>query len=215
MLSPPVEELGGYRTSEAARYAETSAASVARWFRGYAAPGHRMAPVLGRRGDPPPGAGRLLTYLELIEVAFVADFRRLGMPLERLRQAHDYLRTTFTVAHPFAEVRFRSDGAHLLAPFGEGLVAADAGGQLAWASPIARRLEQFDYDGGTVCRWYPRGRGGPIAIDPRVGFGAPVIGQTSLPTRAVRERHRAGESTAAIGADFGLSEEQVEAALRF
>ena len=210
MLGGPVKELGGYRVSEAARYAETSAATVARWLRGDAAPGRRMAPVLAR-----PGAGGLLSYLELVEIAFVADFRRLGMALERLRQAHDYLRTTFEVAHPFAEVRFRSDGAHLLAPFGEGLVAADAGGQLAWATPIARRLEQFDYDGGTICRWYPRGRAGPIAIDPRVGFGAPVIGATSLPTRAIRDRHRAGESAGAIAADFGLSEEQVEAALRF
>ena len=209
MLGRLVKELGGYRASEAARYAETSAATVERWFRGYAAPGHRMAPVLGRR------AGRLLSYLELVEVAFVADFRRLGMALERLRQAHDYLRTTFGVAHPFAEVRFRSDGAHLLAPFGEGLVAADAGGQLAWATPIAQRLEQFDYEGGTVCRWYPRGRAGPIAIDPLVGFGAPVVEGTGLPTWVVRDRQRAGESTAAIAAELGLSEAQVEAALRF
>jgi len=215
ILDRLVKELGGYRASEAARYAETSAATVARWFRGYEAPGHRMAPVLGRRGGVPPGERRLLSYLELIEVAFVADFRRLGMALERLRQAHDYLRTTFGVAHPFAEVRFRSDGAHLLAPFGEGLVAADAGGQLAWATPIAARLEQFDYDGGTVSRWYPRGRAGPIAIDPRLGLGAPVIEGTGLPTWAVRDRHRAGESAAAIAEDFRLSEAQVQAALAF
>ena len=215
MLGALVKELGAYRASEAARYAETSAATVARWFRGYEAPGHRMAPVLGRRGEAPPGQDRLLSYLELVEVAFVADFRRLGMALGRLRQAHDYLRTTFAVSHPFAEVRFRSDGAHLLAPFGEGLVAADAGGQLAWATPIAQRLEQFDYDGGTVSRWYPRGRARPIAIDPRVGFGAPVVDGTGLPTWAVRDRRRAGESAAAIAQELGLSERQVEAALAF
>jgi uncharacterized protein (DUF433 family) len=209
MLGAPVKQLGAYRVAEAARYAETSATTVTRWFRGYEAPGHRMAPVLGRRADG------LLSYLELVEVAFVADFRRLGMALERLRQAHDYLRTTFGVAHPFAEVRFRSDGAHLLAPFGEGLVAADAGGQLAWASPIAARLEQFDYDGGTVCRWYPRGRARAIAIDPRVGFGAPIVDGTGLPTWAVRDRRRAGESPDAIGADLGLTPAQVEAALAF
>src|SRR4029453_19047580 len=129
MLGAPVKELGAYRVSEAARYAETSAATVARWFRGYEAPGHRMAPGVGRGDGLPPGGGRVLSYLELIEVAFVADFRRLGMALARLRQAHDYLRTTFEVAHPFAEVRFRSDGAHLLAPFGEGLVPGGAGRQ--------------------------------------------------------------------------------------
>jgi uncharacterized protein (DUF433 family) len=216
MLGRLVKELGGYRVSEAARYAETSAATVARWFRGYEAPGHRMAPVLGRRtGGALAGEGGLLSYLELVEVAFVADFRRLGMALERLRQAHDYLRTTFGVAHPFAEVRFRSDGAHLLAPFGQALVAADAGGQLAWATPIAARLEQFDYADGTVCRWYPRGRAGSIAIDPRVGLGAPVVDGTGLPTWVVRDRRRAAESVEAIADDLGLTPAQVEAALAF
>src|SRR5205814_4431624 len=131
-----VIELGAYRPAEVARYAGTTTATVARWFHGYAAPGHRMAPVL------PRGGGGLLSFVELVEVAFVADFRRLGMALDRLRQAHDYLRTTLEVAHPFAQLRFRTDGAHLLAPFGDELVAADAAGQLAWVTSIAERIDQ-------------------------------------------------------------------------
>jgi uncharacterized protein (DUF433 family) len=204
-----VSDLGAYRPAEAARYAGTTTATVARWFRGYAAPGHRMAPVL-----PRSGVG-LLSFAEMVEVAFVADFRRLGMALERLRQAHDYLRATLEVAHPFAQLRFRSDGAHLLAPFGDELVAADAAGQLAWASPIAERLDQFDYAGEVVCRWWPRGRAGGVAIDPGVGFGAPVVSGTGVPTRAVRERCHAGDSVGQVAEDLALTREQVAAALTF
>src|SRR5438128_1587723 len=83
----------------------------------------------------------------------------------------------------------------MLARCGEELVAAAAAGQLAWASPIAERLDQFDYSGEVVCRWWPRGRAGGVAIDPRVGLGMPVVAGSGVPTWAVRERSRAGEPT--------------------
>src|SRR5207244_1910747 len=94
---------------------------------------------------------------------------------------------TLEVAHPFAQLRFRTDGAHLLASFGEELVAADAAGQLAWASPIAERLDQFDYAGEVVWRWWPRGRAGGVAIDRGVAFGWTGAGE-ALP----RARHQLG-----------------------
>jgi uncharacterized protein (DUF433 family) len=204
-----VSDSGAYRPTEAARYAGTTSATIARWFRGYEAPGHRMAPVLSRDENG------LLSFHELVEVAFVADFRRLGMALQRLRQAHDYLRETFGVGQPFAQLRFRTDGAHLLAPFGDELVAADAVGQLAWATPIVTRLEQFDYEADAVSRWWPRGRSARVVIDPRVGLGAPVVAGTGVPTWIVRERDAAGESASAIADDLGLTAAQVAAALAF
>lgn len=201
--------LPGYRPAEAARFAQTTAATVGRWFRGDAAPGRRMAPVLSRR------AGGLLSYLELVEVAFVADFRRLGMPLDRLRRAHDYLRAALAVAHPFAQLRFKTDGVHLLAQLGRELVAADARGQLSWPSMIEERLGQFDYEGEVACRWHLRGRSNPIVLDPMIGLGAPVVDGTSVPTWAARERRRAGASAREIARDLGLTEEQALAALLF
>jgi uncharacterized protein (DUF433 family) len=201
--------LPGYRQAEAARFAQTTSATVARWFRGYEAPGHRMAPVLPKR------EGGLLAYLELVEVAFVADFRRLGMPLERLRQSHDYLRAQLDVAHPFAQLRFKTDGVHLLAQLEGALIAADARGQLSWPSMIEERLGQFDYEGEIACRWHLRGRATPIVLDPSVALGAPVVLGTSVPTWAVRDRRRAGEPSDEIARDLGLSAEQMLAALRF
>jgi len=64
--------LPAYRFSEAARLAGTAPQTIARWYRGYEVPGHRMQPVLPSDGSP------LLSYLQLVEVAFVATFRGLG-----------------------------------------------------------------------------------------------------------------------------------------
>ena len=209
--------LPAYRFAEAARLAQTTPQTIARWYRGSAAPGHRMRPVL------PSDGGRLLSYLQLVEVAFVADFRQLGVTLDRLRRAHEYLRKTFQAEFPFAQFRFKTDGVHVLAEFasyrdgalGKRLVVADQAGQLVWPELIADRLQQFDYEDGLAVRWHPRGRETPILIDPRVAFGAPTVAGTGVATWIARERFEAGETPEDIEADFGLTQEQLAAALAF
>lgn len=210
--------LPAYRFSEAARLVGTTAQTITRWYRGYDAPGHRMRPVL-----PPAGTG-LLSYLQLVEVALVADIRRLGVPLERLRLAHEYCRKTFSREFPFAELSFKTDGVHVLCAFGEhaagksltdALIATDSGGQLVWREAVKERLDQFDYEEGLALRWHPRGRDSVIIVDPRVAFGAPMIGESGVPTSIVRERFDAGEDLDEIEEDFGVSREELVEALRF
>jgi uncharacterized protein (DUF433 family) len=210
--------LPAYRLAEAARLTGTTGQTISRWYRGYSVPGHRMKPVLPSDGTP------LLSYLQLVEVAFVADFRRSGVKLDRLRQAHEYCRKTFSSEYPFAQYRFKTDGVHVLAEFmeheggwrsDEHLITTDAGGQVVWVPAIRERLDQFDYEHNVAFRWHPRGRSSVILIDPRIAFGAPVIGDTGLPTWVVKERYEAGEELQEIEEDFDIARPQVEAALEF
>src|SRR5947207_4453213 len=90
--------LPAYRYGEAARLAQTTPQTIARWYRGYEASGHRMRPVLPLRHAP------LVSYMQLVEVAFVADFRHLGIRLDSVRRAHQYLRKAFQVEYPFAQL---------------------------------------------------------------------------------------------------------------
>jgi uncharacterized protein (DUF433 family) len=177
-----------------------------------------MRPVL------PSDGTALLSYLQLIEVAFVVDFRRAGVKLERLRQAHGYCRKTFSSEFPFAQRRFKTDGVHVFAEFmeheggwrrDEHFVITDAGGQVIWAPAIRERLEQFDYEHDLALRWHPRGRSSIILVDPRIAFGAPIIGDTGLATWVVKERYEAGESLEEIEDDFAVSRPQLVAALEF
>ena len=210
--------LPAYRFSEAAGLTGTTAQTITRWYRGYESPGHRMKPVLPSEGSP------LLSYLQLIEVAFVADFRRLGIKLDRLRAAHEYCRKTFNSEYPFARYQFKTDGVHVLAEFAEHmggfprttqLIITDAGGQVVWGQAIKERLEQFDYEEGLAFRWHPRGRSSVILVDPRIAFGAPMIGETGVPTAVVKERYDAGEKLDEIADDFDLPHSQVVEALEF
>ena len=205
--------LPAYRYTEAARFAQTTAQTVGRWYHGYHAPGHQMEPVF------PHSDSNLLSYVQLVETAFVATFRRLGVQLDSLRRAHVYLRQRFGVEYPFAELKLETDGMNVLAdvlPESQlWLVVANRGGQLVWTEALRDRFAQFDYEEGIALRWHLRGRDSIILIDPRIAFGAPIIEGAGVPTHVVRERYQAGEDVQDIEADFGISRQQVREALDF
>jgi uncharacterized protein (DUF433 family) len=208
--------LPAYRVSEAARYAGTTVQSVTYWHYG----GGQLGPAL-------PGSERRrpLSYMELIEVAFVAFFRNLGVPLQRIRRARDYIAQNFNAEFPFVEYRFKSEGAHLLMDFEEAesiddfhqVIVADAGGQLAWESMMADKFAEFDYEllGADMLAliWHVAGRNSKVVIDPRVAFGAPNV--SGVPTWALKGRFKAGESLDDIVEDFAISEGDALDALNF
>lgn len=213
--------LPAYAVGEAARLASVHRTTITNWY--YGAPtraGGRRQKVLGRRerGNP-------LSYLDLVEVAFVATLRHMGVQLRRIRIARDYLAKVFTVEYPFAQLRLMTDGARVLYDLkdDEGpwvntfLGEASAGGQVIWAEPIQDRIKEFDYDEfyELAIRWFPWGKEAPIVVDPQVQFGAPILKDSAVPTLVVRERYDVGETIEEIQRDFGIDEVAIRHALAF
>jgi uncharacterized protein (DUF433 family) len=52
----------------------------------------------------------------------------------------------------------------------------------------------------------------PIAIDPHVAFGRPVVQRAGISTVAIANRIDAGETVADLAADYSLSAEEIEQA---
>ena len=201
-----------YTTAIAARYSKSNPRTVSYW--------HRARSPLGP-ALPGKQKGTALSYLQLVEVAFVATFRSLGVSLQRLRKAHDYLETVFEAEYPFATLRLETEGSHVLMDLLdvepdrelEKVVIADEGGQLGWKSLVGERFAEFDYEHDLAVVWHPAGRESEVAIDPRISFGAPQV--SGIPTWAIRGRSVAGELIQDIAEDFGLSDDQVKEALVF
>jgi uncharacterized protein (DUF433 family) len=154
----------------------------------------------------------------------VATLRKMGVSLQRLRIAHDYLATRFHAEYPFAQLQLLTDGAHVLKELEqtEGtwvnrLLVPSAHGQVVWADPVQDRIREFDYDSawGLAVRWYPRGVDGSIVVDPKIAFGAPITRRGSIPTAVIKGRYQAGENISEIEDDFGIPPEVVRAALEF
>ena len=87
--------LPNYQIGEAARYADISPQTVAAW--------HRIDKALLSQKE----RREALSYLQLIEVAVVATFRRAGVKLPDIRAARDYAQKTLKSEYPFAQYRFK------------------------------------------------------------------------------------------------------------
>lgn len=202
--------LPNYQIAEAAKYANLSPQTVAAW--------HRQDKRLLSNKDK----GDALSYLQLIEVAVVAAFRRAKIKLPRIRRAREFFKEKMGVEFPFAQYKFKTDGKHLLVDYqeiegkkGDGKhMMADEWGQLEWDDIIAPLLQAFEYEPkGIVIRWHVEGVSSPIVIDPRLNFGAPSVEGT--PTWVIKGRYNAGETDAEIAEDFGLTRQDVKEALHF
>lgn len=206
--------LPAYSVVNAARYSKTTTQTVAYWhYRG------------GGLGPAIPGKEprRPLSYLQLVEVAFVAIFRKLGVPLQRIRHAREYVAQMFGADYPFAQYRFKTEGFHILLDLTaiepdptlkKTVILADAHGQEAWEPMLADKFAEFDYDGMDIAiRWHVGGIHSGVIIDPRIGFGAPTV--SGIPTWALKGRWDAGESLNDIQEDFGLPDLLVRQALEF
>jgi uncharacterized protein (DUF433 family) len=203
-----------YRIREAARYARLSPQTVAKW---HGKPGSNRKPTLSTKEK-----GAALSYLQLIEVAVVSSFRKAGLTLKKIEAAREYLAKQLEAEFPFAEYRFKTDGKDLWMDYAQfeanagdkTLLAASRGGQLAWSNIIGR-LHEFDYenDGGLAIRWHVAGRDESVIIDPRIQFGSPSV--EGVATWAFKGRWEAGEELDDIADDFGVSNSDVLAALRF
>jgi uncharacterized protein (DUF433 family) len=208
-----------YTIAEASRYARTSASTTRRWLKGYEYPTLRgtvqAAPVTTRPND------RLLTFHDLVEVAAIASAINAGVKLPQIRSAIDYARDRFRAERPLLLERFLTDGKSLFlheldATNEQDLhVNASEAGQIAF-SYIREVLRHLDYDqDGQPARWWPVGKDGPILVDPRVGFGQPVIASTGVRTETIVDRFLAGESFQDVANEYSISPDDVQVAIRF
>jgi uncharacterized protein (DUF433 family) len=204
--------LPAYQVNEAARYARITTQTIRNWQRGQIG----TRPALAHRAK-----GAALSYFQLVEVAFVAVMRRMGLKLEVIKNAREYIAQQLNSEFPFVEHRFKVRGQQILmdlAQFETGapknkLIVVSEGGQLAWAEILGRKFEEFDYSKGLAVRWHVAGRGSPILIDPQIAFGAPQV--RGVPTWAIKGRDTAGESLEDIADDFGLKVPEVKKAIEF
>jgi uncharacterized protein (DUF433 family) len=200
-----------YSIADAAKYADAHPNTVAYWHRG-------GDPILDRGSDK---SGTPLSYLELAEVAFVAVMRARGITMPRIRSAREYLHDKLGSPYPFASVKFKTEGIHILLNLRDfspnadenDVIIADQGGQTAWGEMLSKKFHEFDYVHDLAMRWFPQGRSSPVFIDPRIAFGEPNV--KGVPTKSLRGRAIAGDSFNSIKADFRLTIPEIRAALQF
>jgi uncharacterized protein (DUF433 family) len=208
-----------YEEGQAARLLRVPQSTLRWWLEGR----DHHPPVL----RPEPTGDRTLTWGEFVEARYLTEYRRRGVPLQRIRPFVETLRRETGVLHPLATERpWIGDGRRLLLK-AQHEVEVDvhlaavyevATGQLVLSPPAEAFLDvvEFDvdgHDGRVVRRLHPAGASSPVLIDPDLRAGLASVRGVS--TTVIRELIEAGDAVEAVADDYGLDLDDTIAALDY
>ena len=214
MLDRPV-----YGVCEAAAVLGVRPAWARRWLDGDARLGVGYPPVI----RPEPTGDETVTWGEFVELSYLREYRRRGVPLQRLRPVMDELRREFDTAYPLATARPYLGDKELVLEIQESVGIPQAiasvirsGKQLLLADGARRFVRKVEFDAsdpGEAIRVRPAGPGSPVVIEPLVRFGRPSV--DGVGTERLWELFDAGETIAAIAARYDLPEASIRAAVAY
>jgi uncharacterized protein (DUF433 family) len=170
----------------------------------------------------------IATWGEFVETRLLAEYRDAGIPMIRMRPAVDALREELQTAYPLASARtwLEVDGRELVRRVQEkvglerplALVEVRSGqAVLEWTRPandFRRSLEwagEGEHAQPQLLRPVPDLQ--EVVIDPRRGFGEPVV--RGVRTDIIGELVRAGDSPDMIAEIYELPRSTVDAAVRY
>lgn len=169
-----------------------------------------------------------LSFFNLIEANVVAELRREHkVPMSRVRTALEFLAQNVPVLHPLVEKELLVTPNQRVYIMHEGKrIDISAGGQWPLDAVVRNLLKRVHRGPQGILTFFPRVQRpkyhpvpedeyAPVVVDPEVCFGRPLIAGTAIPTDVVADRYHGGDSIKKMAEDYDLSEEQVEAALRF
>jgi len=142
--------------------------------------------------------------------------------IKELRRAVDFAEKRLSIDRLLRRPELRSEAGQLfLERYGE-LINLSASGQLAMRHVLEAHLARVPWDAARFpVRLHPflavdtDTRVMPIAIDPKIAFGRPVLLSKGISTAAIVDRIDAGERPADVALDYGLTPADVEQAVLY
>lgn len=206
-----------YGLVEAARYVGLPAPTLRSWVVGRADRDAFRPLIRPASRDP-----LQLSFYNLIEAHVLRSLRtthEVSMP--DVRKAIGYAEKEFHIKRLLLSAELQTTAGELfLDRYGQ-LVNLTRSGQLAMREMLKRFLQRVEWDRWSFpVRLYPfvsatGDAARPIAIDPHIAFGRPIIQRVGVSTAAIADRIDAGESVEAIAEDYDLSREEVEQAVLY
>jgi len=225
-MKPAIDDIRNqpaYGAAEAARYLRLPVATLRSWLVGRHYPkGDAQATFLPLI-QPASRQPLQLSFYNLIEAHVLRALRTdHGVALAELRAAMDYAQRKENVERLLLSPELRTHAGQVFLDRYVELINLSASGQLAMRRLFADHLQRVEWDEWKFpVRLYPYTVAGgraverPIAIDPRVAFGRPVIRGKGISTAAIAERIDAGETVEALAEDYDLSRDEVEQAVLY
>lgn len=212
-----------YSLAEAARYVKVANATLRSWVVGRPYPkaegvGHSRPLIHPPRRQPP-----MLSFWNLIEAHVLRSLRtEHGISLAAVRQAIGFAERSLGIESLLRSKELRTQGGELLLERYGKLIELSASGQLAMRRLFLDHVARVVWDERRFpVRLYPflarevPLSGSPIAIDPTIAFGRPVVVRLGIGTSTIAERIDAGEQVSDVAFDYSLTPAEVEQAILY
>lgn len=200
-------------TREAAWYLEIPRRTLSRWQNTTVASMPLVHSVPAERQGWPS-----LPFVAVIEAYVLRALRDLHVGLPKIREAVTAVRREFGEPYALATRRIATDGVDIFIEYTGGDLVRAADRQLPIREVITEHLRYIEWDvsGQTPQRLRLRQYAdvAPVVIDPRFGWGSPVLADSKIRVDAIQDLFKAGESIATVAGEFGLRYEQVEEVCR-
>jgi uncharacterized protein (DUF433 family) len=200
---------------EAATYLGVPSSTLQSWVRPGRG-GEALITAFPRRGQE-----ATVPFIGFAEAYVLAAFRRAGVPMQRIRPAVDALECGIGVEHALASKRLYTDGAEVLYDFANGDedlrgLTVVRTGQRQFAEVVREYLKRISYgsDGWAAKLWLPAYEHAKVIVDPRRGFGLPLVVNGGARVEDLVDRFTAGDTLADIADDFGVPQGEVEDVIR-
>jgi uncharacterized protein (DUF433 family) len=155
-------------------------------------------------------------FIALVEAYVLRALRDLHLKKSQIRAAAEDVRREFDTPYALASKRIATDGIDIFIDHAEDGLARAGDQQRPMREVIHDHLRYISWDESedgfaTQLRLRQFPDIAPVIIDPRFGWGAPVVERTKVPVRAVIDLWSAGESMDTVADEYGLTHVEVEA----
>jgi uncharacterized protein (DUF433 family) len=164
-----------------------------------------------RRGWP------RVPFVGIVEAHVLRALRAAGMPMDEIRRTAAIVRAEFDDPFALAKRRIATDGVAVFIRLADESLIRARDHQQAIKDVLENHLHDIDWDDtGTAIRLrlrhYPSSA--EVVIDPRFGWGSPVLTASKVKVEDVVALWRTGEPISAVADEYDLTETVVEDVLR-
>lgn len=210
-----------YGPAEAARYLRLPAATLRTWLVGRAYPKGDAQATFHPLITPANRQPLQLSFYNLIEAHGLRALRtEHGVAIAELRKAIAYAEKRLQVWRLLLSDQLRTHAGQIFLDRYVGLIHLSASGQLVMRKLLEEHLKRVEWDQWQFpVRLYPYVDGiagataHPIAIDPAIAFGRPIVRRAGVSTAAIVDRIDDDETVSALAEDYDLSTEEIEQAV--
>lgn len=212
-----------YTVAEAARYLKVSSATLRTWVVGRDYPTAKGAKRWQPLIVPAAKSPSLLSFWNLIEAHVLWGLRTdHRVPVKAVREALDFAEGELGVQRLLLRKELCTSGRELFFERLDELVQLSASHQFVMKQVFDSHLRRVEWDEWQfpvrLFPFMPADAGVvsmPIAIDPGIAFGRPILKSRGIATQVLVDRIDAGEPIDEVAADYGLEVTEVEQAILY